>query len=71
MSSGQFEYRVDTMSFSSLEEDEKVREMIENFLINQTETENFQWSLSSTFSYTMGDTVKLLCIFEMTRNERS
>ena len=67
--SGDFKYRVATISFSSQEDDESVRKKMENFLIEQTETENFEWSLTSTFSYTAGNTVKVVCVFETIRNE--
>lgn len=69
MSSGQFQYKVATLSFSSQEDDEDIGKAIENFLAKQTEMENFQWSLTSAFSYTVADQVKVICIFETIRNE--
>jgi len=68
--SGQFVYRVATLEFSAQGADEDVRKKIEDFLIQQTESQNFQWTLSSTINYTSGDSVKVVCIFQTIRNEQ-
>lgn len=67
--SGQFDYRAVALTFSSQEGNEAVEKKVEDFLIKQTELENFEWSVTSTFSYVVGSTVNVVFIFKTPREE--